>query len=107
LARHVANAYEQDGRGNYFECVTGPSSIVCKPATPNPRNFAEPQNYKQKEHAKLYVAQNGLTIPIPHLSKDVGLILFANTSLSEQEMRQYYDIFPEIWKHAERLKSEK
>jgi CubicO group peptidase (beta-lactamase class C family) len=44
---------------------------------------------------------------LSNLSKDVGVILFANTSLPEQEMRQYYDIFLEIWKHAEILKDKK
>ena len=44
---------------------------------------------------------------LSNLSKDIGVILFTNTSLPEQEMRQYYDIFSEIWKYAETLKNEK
>ena len=44
---------------------------------------------------------------LSNLSKDVGVILFTNTSLPEQEMRRYYDIFLEIWKHAETLKNKK
>jgi CubicO group peptidase (beta-lactamase class C family) len=44
---------------------------------------------------------------LSNLSKDVGVILFTNTSLPDQEVRQYYDIFLEIWKHAETLKNEK
>ena len=44
---------------------------------------------------------------LSNLSRDVGVILFANTSLPEQELRQYNDIFLEIWKRAEALKNEK
>ncbi len=44
---------------------------------------------------------------LSNLSKDVGVILFANTSLPEQEMRRFYDIFLEIWKQAETLKNKK
>ena len=44
---------------------------------------------------------------LANLSKDVGVILFTNTSLPEQDMRQFNDIFIEIWKHAETLKNEK
>ena len=41
---------------------------------------------------------------LSNLSKDVGVILFTNTSLSGEEMRHYVAIFLEIWKHAEALK---
>ena len=44
---------------------------------------------------------------LSNLSKDVGVILFANTSLPDEQMRQFYGIFLEIWKHAEALKNEK
>jgi CubicO group peptidase (beta-lactamase class C family) len=44
---------------------------------------------------------------LSNLARDIGVILFANTSLPDQEMRQYYDIFLEIWKHAETLKNKK
>jgi CubicO group peptidase (beta-lactamase class C family) len=40
------------------------------------------------------------------LSKEIGVILFSNTSLSGQELRQYFAIFLEIWKHAEALKTQ-
>ena len=38
------------------------------------------------------------------LAKEVGVILFANTSLSGEEMRHYFAIFLELWKHAEASK---
>jgi CubicO group peptidase (beta-lactamase class C family) len=41
---------------------------------------------------------------LSNLSKDVGVILFANTSLSGPEMRHHVTIFRELWKHAEALK---
>lgn len=45
------------------------------------------------------------TMMLANLSKDVGVILFTNTSLSDQDMiRQYFSMFLEIWKHAEALK---
>lgn len=40
------------------------------------------------------------------LSGKVGVILFTNTSLYEQEMGKYNDIFKAIWSHAEALKAE-
>jgi hypothetical protein len=40
------------------------------------------------------------------LSKDVGVILFTNTSLSGEVRRHYGAIFLELWKHAEELKNE-
>lgn len=44
------------------------------------------------------------TLMLSDLSKNVGVILFANTSLSDQEMRHYFAVFLELWKHAEALK---
>jgi len=43
---------------------------------------------------------------LSNLSKDVGVILFINTSLSFEEMRPSFDISRELWKHAEALKNE-
>lgn len=43
---------------------------------------------------------------LANLSKDVGVILFTNTSLGGEEMRHYLAIFLELWKHAEALKQE-
>lgn len=43
---------------------------------------------------------------LSNLTKDVGVILFMNTSLSGQDMRHSLDIFLELWKHAEVLKNE-
>src|SRR5687767_11563086 len=45
-----------------------------------------------------------MTDMLSNLSKDVGVILFINTSLSEEGMRDFSAIFLEIWKHAEALK---
>lgn len=42
---------------------------------------------------------------LANLSKDVGVILFTNTSLSGEEARLYNEIFLAIWKQAETLKS--
>jgi CubicO group peptidase (beta-lactamase class C family) len=41
---------------------------------------------------------------LSNLSKDVGVILFTNTSLSDQELRHHIAIFRELFKHAEALK---
>jgi CubicO group peptidase (beta-lactamase class C family) len=43
---------------------------------------------------------------LSNLAKDVGVILFMNTSLSGEEMRPANDISRELWKHAEALKNE-
>ncbi len=43
---------------------------------------------------------------LTNLSKDIGVILFTNTSLSGEEERHHVDIFRELWKHAEALKNE-
>jgi CubicO group peptidase (beta-lactamase class C family) len=41
------------------------------------------------------------------LSKDIGVILFSNTSLADEAKRLYYAIFLELWKHGEALKQAK
>jgi CubicO group peptidase (beta-lactamase class C family) len=42
---------------------------------------------------------------LSNLSKDIGVILFTNTSLSDQDVLQHYSaIFRELFKHAEALK---
>ena len=38
------------------------------------------------------------------LSKDIGVILFSNTSLSDEELRPFYAIVNELFKHGEALK---
>jgi CubicO group peptidase (beta-lactamase class C family) len=45
------------------------------------------------------------TFMLSNLSKDIGVILFTNTSLSDEETRHHFDIFLEIWKHAEAMKN--
>lgn len=40
------------------------------------------------------------------LAKEVGVVLFANTSLSGEERRYDIALFLELWKHAEALKNE-
>ncbi len=42
---------------------------------------------------------------LANLSKDIGVILFANTSLAGEAERHQVDIFRELWKHAEALRS--
>jgi hypothetical protein len=37
------------------------------------------------------------------LAREVGVVPFATTSLSGEEMRHYNAIFRELWKHAEAL----
>ena len=43
---------------------------------------------------------------LSNLARDVGVILFTNTSLSGQETRHYVAILLELWKHAEAVKKE-
>lgn len=43
---------------------------------------------------------------LSNLSKDVGVILFTNTSLSGEAMRNFLAISRKFWKHAEALKDE-
>lgn len=45
-----------------------------------------------------------MTMMLSDLSKEVGVILFVNTSLSEQDSGYYGDIFDDLWKHAVTLK---
>jgi CubicO group peptidase (beta-lactamase class C family) len=45
------------------------------------------------------------TMMLSNLAKEVGVILFANTSLSGEDMLRHIAIFREIWKHAEALQS--
>ena len=39
------------------------------------------------------------------LDKDLGVVLFSNTSLAEQDMRHYFAVFMALWKHAEALQA--
>jgi hypothetical protein len=42
---------------------------------------------------------------LSNLSKDIGVILFTNTSLSDQDVLQHhFAIFRELFKHAEALR---
>jgi len=41
---------------------------------------------------------------LANLQKDIGVILFINTSLSEQDMRHYVSLYKAVWAHAEALK---
>jgi hypothetical protein len=42
---------------------------------------------------------------LSNLSKDIGVILFMNTSMSDQDVLKYhFAIFRELFKHAEALK---
>lgn len=47
------------------------------------------------------------TAMLTDLSGDIGVILFTNTSLGEQEMGKYNAIFKTLWQHAEKLQSER
>jgi CubicO group peptidase (beta-lactamase class C family) len=82
----------------------------------------KPGNVKLQEHnsglfwrTKFNVTRIGhggsdpglMTEMLSNLSKDVGVILFINTSLCDQEIRHYTAIFLELWKHAEALKDER
>jgi hypothetical protein len=42
---------------------------------------------------------------LSNLDRDVGVILFANTSLSGEDGRHFGAIFLELWKQAEALKA--
>jgi CubicO group peptidase (beta-lactamase class C family) len=42
---------------------------------------------------------------LANLDKDIGVVLFSNTSLAEQELGQYFAIFTMLWKHAEAIKA--
>ena len=41
---------------------------------------------------------------LANLQKDIGVILFINTSLSEQDMRHYVSLYKAVWAHADALK---
>ena len=41
------------------------------------------------------------------LSRDVGVVLFTNTSATGEEAEAYYRIFEALWQHAEAMKAEK
>jgi hypothetical protein len=38
-----------------------------------------------------------------NLSKDVAVVLFCNTSLSEQDGKKFGDLVEDVWKHAQTL----
>ena len=42
---------------------------------------------------------------LANLDKHIGVVLFPNTSLSEQELRHYFAIFMPPWNHAEAIKA--
>ena len=44
------------------------------------------------------------TAMLSDLAREVGVVAFANTSLSGEEMRHFFAIYLELWKHAEALK---
>lgn len=46
-----------------------------------------------------------ITEMLSSLSKDVGVILFSNTSLSGKDSRYYDNIFEQLWKHGEAMKT--
>jgi CubicO group peptidase (beta-lactamase class C family) len=45
------------------------------------------------------------TMMLSDPAKEVGVILFTNTSLCDQEMGKYFAIFDALWKHAVKLKN--
>ena len=45
------------------------------------------------------------TMMLSDLARDVGVVLFANTSVSGEGMRHYIDVYRELWKHAAALKN--
>lgn len=47
------------------------------------------------------------TMMLSDLAKEVGVVIFANTSLSGEAMRHYAAIYIELWKHAEALKNDR
>jgi len=46
-----------------------------------------------------------MTDMLANLSRDTGVILFVNTTLSDTERRHYGAIYDALWKHAEALKA--
>ncbi|MFT4202577.1 MAG: serine hydrolase [Chitinophagaceae bacterium] len=47
------------------------------------------------------------TFMLSDLTKDIGIILFANTSLNENQENIYFDIYEELYKYAKTEKTEK
>jgi len=47
------------------------------------------------------------TFMLSDLAKEIGVILFVNTKLSEKDEGIYFDIYEELYKYAKRLKFEK
>jgi hypothetical protein len=43
---------------------------------------------------------------LSNLSKDVAIVLFANTSLAEEKSKAYVDLVETLWQHAEALKTQ-
>lgn len=41
------------------------------------------------------------------LSKEIGVILFSNTSLSDTEMKNFYTIYTELYRYAQTIKGAK
>lgn len=41
---------------------------------------------------------------LANLQKDIGIVMFINTSLAEQDMRHYVALYKDVWAHAEALK---
>lgn len=46
------------------------------------------------------------TMMLSDLNKEVGVILFTNTSLHDEESGPYFDIFDALWAQAEKVKSD-
>ena len=47
------------------------------------------------------------TFMLSDLEKEIGVILFVNTKLSEKDEGIYFDIYEELYNYAKKLKSEK
>lgn len=47
------------------------------------------------------------TFMLADLTKEIGVVLFFNTSLSEKEDGKYFDVYEELYKYAQTLKLEK
>ena len=39
------------------------------------------------------------------LSKDIGVVMFSNTSLAGEDTKTYVNIFQALWKRAEEIKA--
>jgi CubicO group peptidase (beta-lactamase class C family) len=42
---------------------------------------------------------------LANLDKDLGVVLFSNTSLAERDLGRYFAIFTTLWQHAEAMKA--